>query len=1218
LEHPVASSSESIELDKFRGLLLRVRRRTGLSQTELARRAGVSLRSVQSWEGGVSLPGAERLQGLLQALLEAGGLAKGSELAEAQALWNAVQLASSRHVPQFDARWFSELLAKHGQRAPVASAVAPYAAASLSEGTRSQDWGDAPDSFGFVGRAAELQLLSGWVTHDRARLVVLRGMGGIGKTSLAARLARETAPRFKSTFWRSVRNAPTFADWSAGAFAFLSGHERTLPDSTASRLDALLELLQAAPTLLVLDNLEVLLEPGRGEGQFQMGYEAYGSLIRLFAQSAHQSCLLVTSREVPEDIAMEESAAAGVRILELGGIEAGDARLLLRDKLLDGDDAAWSGLVGHYAGNPLALRIVGETIQQVFGGDIERFVEQAESIGAFGGIRRLLEGQFKRLSAIERDLLQVLAVEREPMTFLNLAAQLAPRPLRSAALEGVEALRHRSLVERIDASATFGLQSVVLEYVTDGLVASGAAEIERGEFELLANRPLIKAQVSDHVRQAQERLIGRPVLRELASSIGGLDRVERRLVEVLEDQRARPLEQHGFAPGNLVNLLRLARGNLREIDLSRLSIRQAYLQDVEAQDANLAGAHLTDTVLGDSFGAVGAVAISADGERIGAGTLGGAVRVWRIADRATLLSARPATGGIWSVALSSDGRLFVAGSLDATVALWDVDSGTRLPLQLHQPSPVTRIALTRDTRALVTSALDGIVRVWDVATGHLTHSVEGHRGAVYGLAVTIDGESMVTGGSDGTVRLWDLRTGRARLELTGHTGTVWSVSVDASASLIASGGQDGTARVWDPTTGVSARSLEGHIGAVRAVALSADGELLATGGFDGTLRLWEPRSGRRIASVSSHSGGVRGVAIRRDGGTIVSGGFDASVRVWDALGARSLATLQGHTAGVRAVAISGQRGFIASGGPDARVQLWDAESGQLHLSLEHASASVRAVALSDDAALLASGGLDSTVRLWNTQTGRSPRALEGHTAAVLALAMTPRGDLVVSGGLDGAVRVWSTDTGRLVAMFEGHGGAVWCVALSIDGSILASGGLDGSVRLWSTHTHQLLARLQGHVGGVRGVSFSTDAQTVASAGDDGTVRIWDATRGMCRAVLEGHSAAVYGVSISPDNQTVASGSVDRTIRLWSMRTGEPVEVLKGHTDAVYSVAFGENGQLLASGGLDATVRLWNMRNRQLIRTLHPDRRYERMDITELTGITDAQRETLTGLGAISR
>jgi hypothetical protein len=85
-------------------------------------------------------------------------------------------------------------------------------------------------------------------------------------------------------------------------------------------------------------------------------------------------------------------------------------------------------------------------------------------------------------------------------------------------------------------------------------------------------------------------------------------------------------------------------------------VRQAYLQEVEAQDARMSAAILSETVLGDSFGAVGAVSITADGERVAAGTLGGAVRVWRMTDRAPLLSARAHAGAIWSVALSPDRR----------------------------------------------------------------------------------------------------------------------------------------------------------------------------------------------------------------------------------------------------------------------------------------------------------------------------------------------------------------------------------------------------------------------------------------------------------------------------------------------------------------------------------------------------------------------------------
>jgi WD40 repeat protein len=843
--------------------------------------------------------------------------------------------------------------------------------------------------------------------------------------------------------------------------------------------------------------------------------DGYRHLLHAVGDAPHQSCLLLTSRETPGELATLGNA---VRTFDLRGLGVDEAQVLLASKELHGSDQGWAELTSRFGGNGLALKVVGESIRQLFGGDVGWFLE-ADITGAgtvFGDVRRLLAEQVDRSSAIEQQALRVLAAEREPVSVRALLDSIGIRLGGSAVLAAIAALRRRSLVELAETvgPAAFTLQSAVLEFATDRLVAEVSEEITAGQPVVLVQQPLIRAQAKDYVRQAQERLIGEPILRRLSAQRSRTS-AELQLRALLDVLRGWPLSEQGFAPGNLVNLLRLLCGALREIDLSHLSIRQAYLQDTEARDANLAGAQLAETVLSDSFGAVGAVAISGDGERIAAGTLGGAVRVWRMADRATVLSVQPNVGGIWSVALSSDGRVCASGSLDATVELWDVDSGTRFPFEPRQTSPVTRIALVWDSRTLVTAALDGIVRIWDVETGQLVQTAEGHRGPVYGLAATIDGESVATGGVDGTVRLWDLRTGRVRLELPGHDGTVWSVSVDQSAGLIASGGQDGTTRVWDVSTGVSTRTLEGHVGAVRGVALSADGGLLATGGFDGTLRLWEPRTGRGIATVLSHSGGVRGVAVRRDGQTVVSGGFDASVRVWHAQGALPLATMQGHTSGVRAIAISGQGRSIASGGPDERVQLWDAETGQSRMTLEQESSSVRAVALSRDATLLAAGGLDATVRLWNAQAGRLLCRLSGHTAAVLTLAMDRSGDLLASGSLDGTVRLWTVDTGRPLAVIDGHGGAVWSVAVSIDGSIAASGGLDGYVRLWSTRTRELLRQLQGHVGGVRSVSLSADAQTIATGGDDGTVRMWDATRAMCTAVLKGHTAAVYGVSISP-------------------------------------------------------------------------------------------------------
>jgi WD40 repeat protein len=68
---------------------------------------------------------------------------------------------------------------------------------------------------------------------------------------------------------------------------------------------------------------------------------------------------------------------------------------------------------------------------------------------------------------------------------------------------------------------------------------------------------------------------------------------------------------------------------------------------------------------------------------------------------------------------------------------------------------------------------------------------------------------------------------------------------------------------------------------------------------------------------------------------------------------------------------------------------------------------------------------------------------------------------------------------------------------------------------------------------------------------------------------------------------------------------------------VWGVSLSADGGLLASGGFDGTVRIWDSTTGTYLRVLRPERCYERMDITGLTGITDAQRAALLALGAVN-
>jgi hypothetical protein len=296
----------------------------------------------------------------------------------------------------------------------------------------------------------------------------------------------------------------------------------------------------------------------------------------------------------------------------------------------------------------LALSLVGQTTVELFGGAINTLLAYVvETVGAvFGGMRRLLDDQFGRLSALEQSLLYWLAVEREPVGVAALRADLAPGAGPGAVLEALEALSRRSLLEPGAEHATHTLQPVVLEYVGERLVEALVQEIMAGQPGLLSSHAVVQATGKDYVRRSQERLV---------AACGGAVGAERRLSGLLQGWRDRPPEEQGYGPGNVVNLLRLLRRDLRGLDLSRLALRQAYLQGVEAQDASLAGSHLAKAVLGEPFAYPVAVALDADGTFLSAGTSTGEVRLWRVADRTPLLAVQGHSGAVWGVALSGDG-----------------------------------------------------------------------------------------------------------------------------------------------------------------------------------------------------------------------------------------------------------------------------------------------------------------------------------------------------------------------------------------------------------------------------------------------------------------------------------------------------------------------------------------------------------------------------------
>ncbi|MEL7333659.1 MAG: NB-ARC domain-containing protein, partial [Cyanobacteria bacterium J06560_2] len=895
-----------------------------------------------------------------------------------------------------------------------------------------QDWGAAIDVSVFHGREQALDTLDEWIVRDRTRLVAIAGIGGIGKTTLTAKLAHRIESDFNYLIWRSLKNAPPIQELITNLLTFfleqpaISLPRNEVPDTLDEQLRQLINCMRAHRCLIVLDSVEPLFEKGDRAGTYRKGYEAYGDLFKTVGETDHSSCLIVTSRELPKEITLQAGDALPTRCFQLSGLTESDGKALIQTLgELTGTPAEWQQLIGAYSGNPLALKMIAAAVRDYFDGNLASFLElsQEESL-LLGDIKQLLVRQIERLTPLEKDIMYWLALNREPVAWQTLQADLAKTVSLNKVLQAIDSLERRSLLERDRSQIT--QQAVIMDYFTGELITQICHEIGHQKQDFLHRYVLVKANARDYIRQAQIRLILSPIVENLREDYASTAALATALTEALDSARASS-SNGGYVGGNVLTLLRQLEIDMTGYDFSNLTIWQAYLQGLNLYDVNFTASDLSRSVFNQPFGSIRTMAFSPDGKVLATGDTNSEIWLWE--------TSLPATSGdikshistfqghqnwVCSVAFSPDGTQLVSGGADRMIKVWDVATGECLQTLEGHSNWVMSVAFSPNGEQLISGSADRTIKLWDVATGSCLQTLEGHRHGVWSVAFSPDGKNFVSGSADRTIKRWDVATGECLQTVVGHEHGVWTVAFSPDGRSLASGSADQTVRVWDVETGECQQTLTGHSNWVWMVAFSPDGRSLASGSADQTVRVWNIADNAQqcLRVLSGHSNWVWSVAFSPDGNYLTSGSEDRTMRLWELGRGQCLKTLQGSSNWVWSVAFSPDGKTLASGQGDRLVHLWDMPSGEPLETLAGAQNAIWSVTYSPDGSLLASGNEDGKVHLWQlssnqTQTKkRTHRSLSGHSKSIWSVAFNPTGETIASASADQSIKLWDAHSGK--------------------------------------------------------------------------------------------------------------------------------------------------------------------------------------------------------------
>jgi WD40 repeat protein len=501
------------------------------------------------------------------------------------------------------------------------------------------------------------------------------------------------------------------------------------------------------------------------------------------------------------------------------------------------------------------------------------------------------------------------------------------------------------------------------------------------------------------------------------------------------------------------------------------------------------------------------------------------------------------------------------------------------PVKTLEHSPYApAVAWRPDGKVIATGDLAGDIRLWAVegnANPTAFQTIAAHTDPITTLDFSPDGRNLVSGSVDTVVKVWDTTDASLQHTITDHRDWVFRAVWSADGTIVASSSRDATIRLWDIQEQRYRGVLRGHVAVIRALTFAPDGKNLLSGGDDGTIRVWDIDTMACIQIIPGYAAGLQDISWRADGKALTSSGANGLITLYDLASDLPPRTLRGHKGAVIEAVWSYDGRIIASNEYDKTIRLWDAHTGtQLEgLHLDNDAAYCDGLSWHPHTLQLVAGSLGNGVLLFDFESRTSYRFVDDCPDSVARTAFSPDGRLICGISDDNTLHIWEYPSGNLLNKLTSAQGNMWSLSWSLNSAYVATCG-------WDEKGSALL--------------------------------VWDVKNGNHTRINVPSEGVIATLQWGNSDTCLLTYDNNSKLYWWNVQTGECIRSIDAGVDAMKR---SPDGTLLVISQVDGQILVYDVLTGDVVKTMRSDRPYERLDITGVWGLTDAQKTTLIELGA---